>query len=119
MAVFPENMDKLDVNDPASSLGIIENYIRYMGERVEFSMRNVTRNVTEAGVSSAEMYILMTALSNDLSALKSTVNGQSGTLTSLSNQISGLQSSVTSLDEKLQALEERVAALESKSSNGG
>lgn len=118
MAVFPESMDKLDVNNPASSLGIIENYIRYMAERMEFSMRNMTKTVGAAGVSSAEMYILLTALSNDLSALKSTVNGQSGTLTSLSNQISILQSSVTALDEKLQALEERVAALES-TSNGG
>ena len=52
MAVFPESMNKLDVNDTTGSFNRIENYIRYMTERVEFAMRNMTRNVSDAGVSS-------------------------------------------------------------------
>lgn len=36
MAVLPENMNKLNVNDTRASLSTIEAYIRYMGERIEF-----------------------------------------------------------------------------------
>ena len=112
MAVFPENMDKLDANDPHSSFGIIENYIRYMGERIEFSMRNMTKTVSAAGVSSAEMYILLTALQNDFSALKSTINGLSGNITSLGGQVSSLQSSLTALEGKVAAVEGGISTLQ-------
>lgn len=106
MAVFPESMDKLNTDDARGSLATIENYIRYMTERVEFAMRNVTRNVSDAGVSSAEMYILLTAIQNDLSALKSTVNGLSGNVTSISNQVSSVQETMTELEERVAALEQ-------------
>ena len=34
MAVFPESMNKLDLNDTSGSLARLENYINYMGERM-------------------------------------------------------------------------------------
>ena len=118
-AVLPENMDKLNVEDVRSSLSIIENYIRYMGERIEFSMRNMTKTVSAAGVSSAEIYVLITAVSNNLSALQSTVNGMSGNITSLTNTQTSMQAALeqvqTRLEEmqtQLDDLEGRVAALE-------
>lgn len=118
-AVLPENMDKLNVEDVRSSLSIIENYIRYMGERIEFSMRNMTKTVSAAGVSSAEIYVLITAMSNNLSALQSTVNGMSGNITSLTNTQTSMQTILeqvqTRLEEmqtQLDDLEGRVAALE-------
>ena len=126
MAVFPENMDKLNADDPHGSFSIIENYIRYMTERTEFAMRNMTRTVSSAGISTAEVYILLTAIQNDLSALKSTVNGLYGSVTSVSGQVTALQNtaqtlqdSVTALDsavkdlsDTVSSLEQRVAALE-------
>ena len=114
-AVLPENMDKLNVEDVRSCLSIIENYIRYMGERIEFSMRNMTKNVTAAGVSSAEIYVLVTAMSNNLSALTSVVNGLSGNITSLTNQQTALQEELDALAERLSGLETRIQALESTS----
>lgn len=121
MAVLPENMDKLNVDDSKSSLAIIENYIRYMGERIEFSMRNMTKTVSAAGVSSAEVYVLITAMSNSISALQSTVNGMSGNITSLSNnqasiqaQLGHMQTALVDLQEQLDGLEARVAAIEAK-----
>ena len=45
MAVLPESMDRLDVNDAPGSFAKIQDYIRYMGERIEFSMRNMTKTV--------------------------------------------------------------------------
>ena len=69
MAVLPESMDRLDVNDAPGSFAKIQDYIRYMGERIEFSMRNMTKTVSAAGVSSAEIYILYQAQSQQLAAL--------------------------------------------------
>ena len=121
MAVFPESMNKLDPEDTRGSFATIESYIRYMGERMEFAMRNMTKTVSSAGVSSAEMYILLTALQNDLSALKSTVNGMSGSITSLSSQVGEMQSkiqeiqnSVSTLDSKVTAVENSISSLDAR-----
>ena len=128
MAVLPENMDRLNVEDAKASLSIIENYIRYMGERIEFAMRNVTKSVSAAGVSSAEIYVLVTAMSNTLSALQSTVNGLSGNMTSLATSqatmqtqlgqlqtdLEGVKTSLAGMQTRLDELEARVAAIEAK-----
>lgn len=116
-AVLPENMDKLDVQDPRGSLATVENYIRYMGERIEFAMRNMTKNVSAAGVSSAEVYVLVSAMNNTLSALQSTVNGLSGNVTTLHGQVNSLLESTDALTARLSSLEDRVTALEQR--NGG
>jgi len=120
-AIFPENMDRLNVEDTRASLSIIENYIRYMCERTEFSMRNMTKTVSAAGVSSAEIYVLITAMNNTLSALQSTVNGMSGNITSLSNNqaatttaLEQLKKQVEDMQTQLDELETRVAGLEGK-----
>ena len=112
VAVFPESMDKLNTDDARGSLTIIENYIRYMGERVEFAMRNMTKNVSAAGVSSVETYILLTALQNELATLKSTVNDLNGTVTGLGTQVSGLSGFIQTMQESIASLEQRVTALE-------
>ena len=119
MAVFPENMDKLSADDVPGSLSIIENYIRYMGERMEFAMRNMTKTVSAAGVSSAEMYVLLMALQNTVSALTSTVQGIAGDMTSVKSDvgsmktdISSLQATVSGIQEQITSLDARVTALE-------
>ena len=121
MAVFPENMDKLSADDVPGSLSIIENYIRYMGERMEFAMRNMTKTVSAAGVSSAEMYVLLMALQNTVSALTSTVQGIAGDMTSVKSDVgsmktdvSSLQATVSGMQEQITSLDARVTALESK-----
>ena len=113
MAVFPESMDKLDANDVRGSFATIENYIRYMTERMEFSMRNMTKTVSAAGVSSAEMYILLTALQNDMASLKSTVNGMVGNINSLSSQVGEMQSTVQTLQNSVSTLDGKITAVES------
>lgn len=99
MAVFPENMDKLNVQDPAASLSVIENYIRYMGERIEFSMRNMTKTVSAAGVSSAELYILLQA--------------QAQLIATLQSAIGIIQGNITALQHSVQAIQERLGEFES------
>lgn len=107
MAVLPESMNKIDVKDTEKSLSTLENYIRYMGERIEFAMRNVTRNVSDAGVSSAEMYVLLVAVQNSVSTLSSELN-------TLKSTVNTMQGTLNTATENITALDERVTALESK-----
>lgn len=112
MAVLPESMDRLDVQDASGSLSIVENYIRYMGERIEFAMQNVTRNVSAAGVSSAELYVLIVSMNNTLSALQSTVNALEGRVTALSAGQVETRSAIEEIRAELSSVEERLDALE-------
>ena len=119
MAVFPESMNKLDVNDVPGSLGRLESYIRYMTERVEFSMRNMTRNVSDAGMSSVEVLLLLNEMANTVSVINSTVHGMTGDITALSgnvaqvqNDVSTMGTTITGLQSQITALSERVAKLE-------
>lgn len=43
--IFPEDMDRLDPNNIAQSLRTIEDYIRYITERVEFSSVNTKNSI--------------------------------------------------------------------------
>jgi peptidoglycan hydrolase CwlO-like protein len=119
MIVLPESMNKIDVEDSERALSTIDNYIRYMCERIEFAMRNVTKNVSDAGVSSAEMYVLLVALQNTvsevssrLSTLTGTVNTMQGTLTSLQDTVSELSTNVSSLSTELSTANSNISALQ-------
>lgn len=114
MAVFPESMNKLDVNDVPGSLGRIENYIRYMTERVEFSMRNMTRNVSEAGVSSVEILLLMQEMAGDVSTLSSAVNGMTGDITALNHRVTEMQSKLTTMENKLTEADSKMTDLQNQ-----
>ena len=119
MIVFPESLNELPKGNPEEALRMVEQYIKYMCQRTDWAMGNVTKNVSRAGVSSAEMYILLTALQNTVSALQSTVNSQNAsisaltqTVNTLGNDYAALAGRVTTLENNYTALEQRVAALE-------
>ena len=121
MIVFPESINELPKENPSEALDITENYIKYMCQRIDWAMGNVTKNVSKAGVSNAEMYILLTALQNTVSAMQSTVNSQGASIsalmqsgTILGNDYTALEQRVTALGSDYTALEQRVAALENK-----
>ena len=105
MAVFPESMNKLDVNDVPGSLGRLESYIRYMTERVEFAMRNMTRNVSEAGVSNVELLLLMQEMAGTVATLSNTVNGMTGSITSMGNRLDDMQTAQTQLGKQVTQLQ--------------
>ena len=48
MAVFPERMKPLDPNNSQESLKTIENYIRYMTERMEFTHSNDNKVIAKS-----------------------------------------------------------------------
>nr|DAG59304.1 MAG TPA: Reovirus sigma C capsid protein [Caudoviricetes sp.] len=120
--IFPESMNRLDLDDPSSSLSTVENYIRYMTERMEFSNKNLSRTVNSAGVSTVEIIQLLVELSNAISTLQSTVSGLQGTVTGLNTRVGALETSVTNLNSamttaqnQIGALDDRVTALENES----
>lgn len=108
MAVFPENMDRLNLEDPKESLAKIQDYIRYMGERIDFSFRNMTKSVSAAGISSAELYILIQEQTQALAALQSTVNSISGNVTTMQGNVLALQGTVNTIAGKVSTLESDV-----------
>lgn len=119
MIVFPESLNELPKGNPEEALRMVEQYIKYMCQRTDWALGNVTKNVSKAGMSSAEMYILLTALQNTVSALQSTVNSHTSSLSALSqtvntlgNDYAALAGRVTTLENNYTALEQRVAALE-------
>ena len=133
MAVFPESMDRIDPDDPGAALSTIESYIRYMQERIEFANKNTLRTVSEAGVSSAELYSKIvesantvqglasqiaslngdvTALSGSVNTLSGSVNTLNGSVATMQGQINNAQEQISTINASLQALEERVSALE-------
>ena len=128
MIVFPESINELPKENPSEALDITENYIKYMCQRIDWAMGNVTKNVSKAGVSNAEMYILLTALQNTVSALQSTVNSQGASISALTQSVTVLRNDMnelagrvtatennyTALRNDFTALEQRVAALENK-----
>ena len=72
MAVFPENMNRLP-SEPERAINTLDDYIRYMRERVEFAFENMTKNVSAVGVSSIELYKEVQEVLGDLTALASRV----------------------------------------------
>ena len=71
LSVFPELMDKIDPQDPDSSLRTIENYINYMVERVEFSLTNTFRTTTSLGSSAEAVALVLEDTVNKLSEASS------------------------------------------------
>lgn len=115
MAVFPEDMNKTDPQDPETSIRTMDEYIRYMVQRLEFNNSQVVKSVTASGISSTEVYILLQAINNDLSALKSTVNGQTARLNSIDHSIETINGSINTINGTLTTLDQRVTALEGNS----
>lgn len=114
MAVFPESMNKLDVNDVPGSLSRLESYIRYMTERVEFSMRNMTRNVSDAGVSSVEILLLMQEMSGTVATLSTTVNGMVGSINGLSSRLDSVQGKLTTMEGQMTEMQTGLSEMDSK-----
>lgn len=112
MIVFPESMNTLPKGRTKESLSTMESYINYMKQRVEWAMGNVVKSVSSAGTSSAELYILLTALQNTVSALQSTVNSHGASISAMLQTITGIENDLASLQSSMTAMQERVATLE-------
>ena len=121
MAIFDKELNHLDPQDAAGSLRTLESYISYMRERLEFNNSNLTRTLSSAGTSTAEMVLIVAALQNNMQAMQSSVTAMQGQITTLETTVSGLNNSiqalsqnVTALQTAVQNIDQRVTALEAK-----
>lgn len=121
MAIFDKELNHLDPQDAVGSLRTLENYISYMRERLEFNNSNLTRTLSSAGTSTAEMVLIVAALQNNVQAMQSSVTAMQGQITTLETTVSGLNNSiqalsqnVTALQTAVQNIDQRVTALEAK-----
>lgn len=111
MAVFPESMGRIDVDDPRGAIRVIDSYIRYMQERIEFANRQTTRTVTAAGITSVGLYEDLVTLRNTVQALASTINAALAAIAQDQLAITGLDERVDSLDERVDSLDEQCGQL--------
>lgn len=121
MAIFDKELNHLDPQDASGSLRTLENYISYMRERLEFNNSNLTRTLSSAGTSTAEMVLIVAALQNNVQAMQSSITAMQGQITTLETTVSGLNNSiqalsqnVTALQTAVQNIDQRVTALEAK-----
>lgn len=115
MAVLPESMDRLGP-DAGENFRVIEQYIRYLSERLEFSMSSLGRTVNSAGVSAAEVVLELRQLQNDLATVQSALGTLTGDVNGLKTAAADLAGRAEALETARTALEARVAALEQKGS---
>lgn len=121
MAVFPKEMDKMG-EDTQRNISVLDAYIRYMAERVEFTMGGLGRSISGAGMTSAELAIGLNDLRNSVGALASAVGQLTGEVNSvksgvgeLSTAVAGLENTVGELSATVTELGQRVTALEERS----
>lgn len=88
MAVFPENMNRIPAGDAEKALNTIDDYIRYMRERIEFAYENMGKSVSALGVSSLTLYEDVQEAEAELSALSSRLTTLQGSVTALQTGLS-------------------------------
>jgi len=83
--VFPDAFDQVDYENLEDAVKTIENRLRYSEERIDFAIRNVSRNVDEAGSSPEEIIERMHDAELEIGSLKTQVGNLSTILTQLVN----------------------------------
>lgn len=111
VGVFPQRMDRVNPEDPAGAIRTMEDYIRYMTERVEFSVTNHARNLRKQGVGMEEIAAAVAEQGDRVAAMTSQ-------LLSISEQLGTVSTSLASLIETVRVLGLRVEALEAQNPHG-
>ena len=112
MAIFPEQMDRLNLEDPTGCLQQIENYIRYMAERMEFYSSNTSKIFAESGTTNASVIKALLTVSDRVSLIEANITQVVNTTTSLANSVSKMQESVTAIQAEIENLKTRLTTLE-------
>lgn len=105
MAIFPEQMEKIDPADTAKSIERIDRYIRYMVERIEFNNTNDIKRLGAADATTQDVVKMFLTTTDTINLLR-------GEVQQLSNQTIALARQATEVNTNLTKLTERVAKLE-------
>ena len=99
--VFPESMDRLDYEDLNKSVHTIEEYIRYICERVDYTYGQLFKDIGQSGVLAVPIAIAVSELQKDTKELQNQMAGVSAEATSALNKASRLESVVGDADSGL------------------
>ena len=102
---FPEKLDKINYDDLKSGVQQLEAYIRYMCERTDFAVANVTKVAAKAGNIGSDVIVQIQELEKSVSALKSQVSGLSGSITGINNKLEEINDALEKLDTRITELE--------------
>lgn len=90
--VFPEEMNRLDPANVGQSFRTVEDYIRYITERVEFSLGASRRIVSESGITDLAVVSLLTEMNGTLKSLESEINSVKSEVSTLRDRVAKLES---------------------------
>lgn len=115
MAVFPEDMNRLNHDDVKKSLTVMENYIRYMKERIEFNFGTSSRRITSGTTVTTDILQQLEQIGSDMAVLGSNLSVIAGEVTGISNYLTSvIDVKLTDIDSAITDLDERVTALENQ-----
>ena len=94
MAVFTENMNRMDPEHPEQSLRMLDGYIRYMQERIEFANGRLARSLSASGASTKELQAA-------LGEVRSRQAAQASELAGFTGQVNGLRARVEAAEGRV------------------
>ncbi len=86
--VFPKNMDPIDRNDEKKAIGVLEDYVRYMKEQIEWAVSVIL--TLNGGTSLAKVAMDIETLKTDVGVIKQSVNDVARQVGDNRDNISGL-----------------------------
>ena len=111
MNVFPESMNKINVNDPKTALAQIERYLKYIMERVEFSTNGIVKTVS-ANMTPAEVAQQITEMRTDMTSALSTIATYSARINTLEYNTAGLSDLEDEVDTQRGAISDLTDAVD-------
>lgn len=89
--VFPESMDRLDYQDLNESMHTIEDYIRYICERVDYTYGQLFKDIGSSGVLAVPIALAVSELQKDVKQLQNQLADVSASATSALNKSTRLE----------------------------
>lgn len=117
--VFPEKMNKVDFNNLKDAVKVMESYMRYMCERTEYAVNNVSKTAAKAGNIGTEYILQMEKLQNDYSILSNNINLVAADLANavermniIAEDVEFINTDITAIKLICEDFEKRISALE-------
>jgi phage shock protein A len=105
MAIFPEQMNKLDYKKPDECFETMEKYIRYMVERIEFNNSNDIKRLGKADATTQDVVKMFLSTTDLINQTRAEVQQLYNATTSLSRQYAEVSTALTELAQRVETLE--------------
>ena len=117
--VFPEKMNKVDFNNLKDAVKVMEAYMRYMCERTEYAVNNVSKVAAKAGNIGTEYIVQLENMQNEYSVLSNNINLVTADLANavermniIADDVEFINSDLAAIKVKCEDFEKRISALE-------